>query len=146
MTISCLPDKIARLQASCRNLVKDGVVSVHDAERIIGTMESVRPVTPLCAMHYRSFQKQLLKAKAYVRRPHQLIHLSSKTISSLSWWISPAGFAAHATAPIRELAPSVKIWTDTSLSRGGGHSSRGGFVQRAWTSDDLAGEPSINFL
>ena len=32
------------------------------------------------------------------------------------------------------------------MSRGGGHSSRGGFVQRAWTSDDLAGEPSINLL
>merc|ERR1712215_375990 len=78
MTISCPPDKIARLQASCRNLARDGVVSVHDAERILGTMEPVRPVTPLCAMHYRSFQKQLLKAKAYVRRPRQLIHLSSK--------------------------------------------------------------------
>ena len=100
MTISCPPDKIARLQAACRNLVKDGVVSVHDAEHILGTMESVRPVTPLCAMHYRSLQKQLLKAKAYVRHPHQLIFLSSKTISSLSWWISPAGFAAHATPPI----------------------------------------------
>merc|ERR1711895_378810 len=82
-------------------------------------------------MHYRSFQKQLLKAKAYVRKPNQLIHLSSKTISSLSWWISPAGFAAYATAPIRELAPSVEIWTDASLFRGGGYSSRGGFVQRA---------------
>ena len=66
MTISCPPDKIARLQAACRNLVKDGVMSVLDAEHILGTMESVRPVTPLCAMHYRSLQKQLLKAKAYV--------------------------------------------------------------------------------
>ena len=36
-----------------------GVVTVHDAERILGTMESVHPVTPLCAMNYRAFQKQL---------------------------------------------------------------------------------------
>ena len=56
MTISCPPDKISRLQASCRNLAKDWVLSVHDAEHILGIMESVRPVTPLCAMHYRSFQ------------------------------------------------------------------------------------------
>ena len=126
--------------------MKDGVVLVHDAERILGTMESVRPVTPLCAMHYRSLQKQLLKAKAYVQHPHKLIFLSSKTISSLSWWISPAGFAAYATAPIRELTPSVEIWTDASMSRGGGHSSRGEFVQRAWTSEDLADDPSINLL
>ena len=111
--------------------MKDGVVSVWDAERILSTMESVRPVTPLCAMHYRSFQRQLLKAKAHARHPHQKIFLSSKTINSLSWWISPAGFAAHATAPIRELAPSVEIWTDASMTRGGGHSSRGDFVQRA---------------
>ena len=44
-----------------------GVVSVHDAEQILGTMESVRPVTPLCALHYRALQKQLLKAKAFVK-------------------------------------------------------------------------------
>ena len=119
---------------------------MHDAERILRTMESVRPVTPFCAMHYRSFQKQLLRAKANLRHPSELIHLSSKTISSLAWWISPAGFAAHASAPIRELAPSVEIWTDASMSRSGGHSSRGEFVQRAWTSDDLAGEPSIKLL
>ena len=43
------------------------VVSVHNAEKILGTMESVRPVTPLCALHYRTLQKQLLKAKVFVR-------------------------------------------------------------------------------
>ena len=46
MTVSCPADKIARLQSSCRNLMVAKVISVHDAERILGTMESVRPVTP----------------------------------------------------------------------------------------------------
>ena len=32
------------------------------------------------------------------------------------------------------------------MTRGGGHSSHGGFVQRAWTLDELVGEPSISFL
>ena len=41
MTVSCPADKIARLQSSCRNLMVARVVSVHDAERILGTMESV---------------------------------------------------------------------------------------------------------
>ena len=63
-----------------------GVVTVHDAERILGTMESMRPVTPLCAMHYRAFQKQLLRAKASVRRPHQIIHLFSCLVD-LSCWV-----------------------------------------------------------
>ena len=56
------------------------------------------------------------------------------------------GFAANALAPIRELAPTVEIWTDASLERGGGHSSCGGFVQRSSTFDDLVEDPSINFL
>ena len=32
------------------------------------------------------------------------------------------------------------------MSRGGGHSSRGEFVQRAWDPEDLADKPSINLL
>ena len=68
ITVSCPSDKIARLQSSCRNVMKAGIVTVHDAEHILSTMESVRPVTPLCAMHYRAFQKQLLRAKASDRR------------------------------------------------------------------------------
>ena len=146
MTVSCPADKIARLQSSCRNLMVAGVVSVHDAEWILGTMESVRPVTPLCALHYRAFKKQLLKAKAFVRRPHQIIHLSPKTISSLAWWVLPSGFAANATAPIRELSPAVEVWTDASLERGGGYSSRGGFYQRSWSLDELEEDPSINLF
>ena len=47
MTVSCPQDKILRLQSMCKNVMKSGVVTVHDAERILGTMESVRPVTPL---------------------------------------------------------------------------------------------------
>ena len=76
MTVSCPPDKIARLQSMCRNIMKDDIVTVHDAERILGTIESVCSVTPLCALHYRAFQKQLLRAKASARRPKQIIHLS----------------------------------------------------------------------
>ena len=138
MTVSCPADKIARLQSSCRNLMVAKVVSVHNAEKILGTMESVRPVTPLCALHYRALQKQLIKSKSFARRPRDIIHLSSKTISSLAWWVSPSGFAANSTAPLRELPPTVEIFTDASLEMGGGFSSCGGFIQRAWTKDELA--------
>ena len=116
MTVSSPSDKIARLQSSCRNVMNAGIVTVHDTERILGTMESMRPVTPLCALHYRAFQKQLLRAKASARRPKQVIHLSSKTIASLAWWVSPAGFAANTSTPIKELDPT--IWTVDSLEHG----------------------------
>ena len=109
-------------------------------------MESVCLVSPLCALHYRAFQKQLLGAKASARGPKQVFHLSLKTIASLAWWVSPAGFAAYASGPIRDLDPTIEIWADASLERGGGHSSCGGFVQRSWTSSDLADDASINLL
>ena len=109
MTVSCPSDKIVRLQSMCRNIMQAGIVTVHDAECILGTMESIRPVTPLCALHYRPFQKQLLRAKAVTRRPKQVIHLSSKIIASLSWCVLPAGFAASASTPIRDLDPTVEI-------------------------------------
>ena len=69
MTVSCPPDKIARLQSMFRNIMKDDIVTVHDAEHILGIIESVHLVTPLCALHYRAFQKQLLRAKASARSP-----------------------------------------------------------------------------
>ena len=87
--------------------MKDGTVIVHDAEHILGTMESVCLVSPLCALHYRAFQKQLLGAKASARRHRQFFVFSSRTIASLAWWVSPAGFAANASAPIREMDPTV---------------------------------------
>lgn len=42
--------------------------------------------------------------------------------------------------------PTVEIWTDASLERGGGNSSCSGFVQRSWSSSDLTDDPSINLL
>ena len=47
---------------------------------------------------------------------------------------------------MRKLSPTVEVWTDASLERGGGHSSRGGCIQRSWTFEDLAEDPSINLL
>ena len=64
MTVSCPADKIAKLQSSCRNLMVVKIVSVHRAEKTLGTMESMYPVTPLCALHYRALQKQLIMAKS----------------------------------------------------------------------------------
>ena len=50
MTISCPADKIERLQSLCETAMSSGVISFHDVERMLGMMESVRPVTPLAAL------------------------------------------------------------------------------------------------
>ena len=109
-------------------------------------MESVRPETPLAALRYRPFQRQLLRAKCKVRKPGQLIYLSSKSIAALAWWVSPSGFAGNSSSPIREAAPDIEIWTDANKIRGGGHSSRGDYIQRRWSKEELALDPHINLL
>ena len=52
MLVSCPPDKIAGLQSMCRDIMKAGIITMHDAGRILGTMEFVCSVAPLCALHY----------------------------------------------------------------------------------------------
>ena len=44
------------------------------------------------------------------------------------------------------IGPTIEIWTDASLEHGGGLNFHGGFVQRSWTSSDLADDPNINLL
>ena len=136
MTITCPRDKVTRLQNKCRVAAKDGYITVHDLERLLGTMESVRPATMLAALHYRSLQHQLLQAKLGVRRPRKIVVLSRKSLCCLKWWISPTGFSGNCSASLREPEPTLDIWTDASLSRGGAHSSRGEYVQRHWTEDE----------
>ena len=92
MTISCPLDKVRGLQLMARNALTAGFLSAHDAERLLGKMESVRPATPLAALHYRPIQRQLLSLKSSwphgKRRPKQVLKLSEKSLSCLSWWIS----------------------------------------------------------
>ena len=146
MTVSCPPDKIERLQGMCARAMSSGIITVHDAEKLLGTMESVRPVTPLAALRYRSIQRQLLRSKSKCRKPSQIIILSSKSIAALAWWVSPSGFAGNSSSSIRELPPDIDIWTDANKVRGGGHSSRGDFVQRVWSKEELSVDPHINLL
>ena len=100
MTASCPKAKVDRFQSLSRSALSDGQISVHNCEKIIGLMESVRPVTPLAALHYRSLQKQLLIAKRGKRIPSLIITLSQKSLSNLQWWASPSGFQSHCTASL----------------------------------------------
>ena len=106
----------------------------------------LRPVTPYVAFHYRSLQKQLLKAKIGKRIPSRIIQLSQESKIDLTWWVKSSGFKSHSTAHLREQKPTVHIWTDASLTGSGAHDSRGRFTQREWTATELASDPHINVL
>ena len=144
MMISCPIEKISRLQEMCAKPLLNGKCSVLSLEKIIGTIESVRPSVQLAALHYRSLQYQLLQSKRVKRDPNKTIFLSQNSISELQWWTSPMGFATNCTSPIREPSPTLSIWSDANPSMGGAHCSRGNFQQREWKGDEV-GE-HINFL
>ena len=101
MTISCPKSKVNRLQTLCSEAFSSASVTVLKLEKILGTMESVKPAVPLTNLHLRSLQRQLIDSKRPNRNPNGIIILSQKSMDDLSWWISPRGFAANCSAPIR---------------------------------------------
>ena len=146
MTIRCPADKVERLQSHCKTVLSSGCLTVHECEKLLGTMESVRPATKLAALHYRPLQRQLLHAKVGFRDPGKVIFLSPKSKHALKWWVCRSGFESNCSAPIREPEPTLSIWTDSNMEMGGGCDSRGGFVQRKWNVSDLKDDPHISVL
>ena len=144
MLISCPADKVSRLQEMCSNILLNGKCKLLDMERLIGTIESVRPAVKYAALYYRSLQYQMLQAKKGDRNPNKTIILSQKSREELEWWISPNGFQGNCCSPIREPQPTVSIWSDANLKMGGSHCSRGNFIQREWEEEEM--DLHINFL
>ena len=146
MLITCPKDKVIRLREKCRTALFDKHISVHNLERLLGTMESVRPATPLAALHYRSLQRQLISSKLGKRKPSKIVKLSNKSLVELSWWVSESGFSGNCRSLISEKSPTIHIWTDANLSMGGARSSKGTFYQRAWSKEELDECNHINLL
>ena len=146
MTASCPAKKVDRLVEFTSSKLADGFFTVHEGEKLLGLMESVRPVTPFAALHYRSIQKQLLKAKQPMRDPNKLIFLSPQSSIDLQWWAKESGFRSNCSANLREPSPTLHIWSDASMEGAGAHTSRGEFLQREWTQKELDLNPHINLL
>ena len=64
MVIFCPKDKVRGLQDMCRKALQDGMLTVHECEKLLDKMVSVRPVTPHAAPRYRPIQRQMLAMKA----------------------------------------------------------------------------------
>ena len=146
MTIRCPLEKVVKLQQRCSIAFRNKFITVHDLERLLGTMESVRPSAYLAALHYRHLQRQLIVAKRHARRPKQIIIFTQKSLINLRWWLSPTGFAGNCSGFLREPTPTVEIWSDANLAMAGARSSRGVCIQRDWTPQELAENLHINLL
>ena len=144
MSLTCPEDKVERIRNTCMKILSAGSSTVLGLEKLLGTLESVRPAVPLAALHFRSLQKQLLLAKKFDRIASKVITISKESSLELSWWIKK--FPINCTAPIRELQPTVQIYSDANLLMGGSHCSRGKFLQRAWSKEELSQDLHINLL
>ena len=129
MTATCPSKKVERLISDAKSVVEAKFMTVHEAEKLLGLMESMRPVTPLAAFHYRNLQKQLLTAKFHKRVPSQIIPLTQASIADLVWWTKPTGFQNNCTANLREPIPNLHIWSDASMTGCGGHDSVGNHIE-----------------
>jgi hypothetical protein len=125
----------------CKVALQSGHVTVHNLEKLLGTMESVRPCTPLAALNYSSLQGQLISEKRSGRRPNKIVTLTRKSLVNLQWWVSRTGFAGNCSSPVREPSPTLDIWSDANLTMGGARCSRGQFVQQSWGPTELATNP-----
>ena len=85
MTVTVPPGKIQSLRDFAASVLWEGTISLHDAERILGLMESMRPVAPFAALHYRSLKTTFACAKTHGRDLNQILTLSS---ASVVIWVS----------------------------------------------------------
>ena len=144
MSLTCPADKVERIKNKCYEILVSGSSTVLGLEKLLGTLESVRPAVPLAALNFRLLQKQLLFAKKFDRVASKVIIISKESSRELTWWIKE--FSSNCTAPIRELEPTVQIYSDANLLMGGSHCSRGKFLQRAWSQEELSQDLHINLL
>ena len=87
MSLTCPDDKVERIKNMCSGILISGSATVLGLEKLLGTLESVRPAVPLAALNFRSLQKQLLMSKKFDRIASKVIFISKESAQELSWWI-----------------------------------------------------------
>ena len=68
----------------CKQLYFSKVTTVHVLEKVLGTMESVRPSTPLAALQYGKGGVLVLQEATFIRDHGRL--MTSETIPILHFW------------------------------------------------------------
>ncbi len=83
-------------------------------------------------MHSKSQLSALLFAKQVERDQTKIINLSQHFLEDLNWWFSSDRFVVNRsrTTLIREMEPMITINSNTNLTIGGAHNSRGEVMQR----------------
>ena len=65
MTASCPKENVYRLCNDAKVALESQFLTVNESEKLLGLMESMRPVTQLAAFHYRHIQNQMLDTKKF---------------------------------------------------------------------------------
>ena len=107
MIIAVPSDKMAKIKTKCTNVLNLGHASILTLGKLIGTMESLKPATPLATLHFRSLQSQLLKAKSGFRNPWSTCY----SFPGVSDGSDLVDFSRQifSSGPIREQEPTFHI-------------------------------------
>ena len=118
--------KIARMTTSSTTTVK----RVHS---LMGLLVSTERTVPLGRVHYREFQRVVIRVLTQNWPDERRVELNHAQLSSLLWWISPSNVLQGVS--MRVLHPTLEIQTDASTS-GWGFFFQGKVWQGVWPPED----------
>ena len=132
-----LQDKVRQTLLLCKRLYDSRTTSVKHLEKLVGTLVSLTPAVSWAPLHYRKLQGSVVLARRYSWPTNTQLKLSPLQLGELRWWLSPRGFRANLSSPIRPPAPTVSLWTDANPQMGGALNDRGQFCQTQWEGDNV---------
>ena len=125
-----------RFQKICRKIgriVANSSTTVKHLYSLMGLLVSTEKTVPLGRLHYRSFQRVVIRALSQNWKDAVLVQLSNTELLSLLWWISPSNVLAGVS--MIQAAPSLQIQTDASTS-GWGFFFQGKVWSGSWSLAD----------
>ena len=131
-TIALPEDKTTRVEAWAKKLLAVNKTTQENLECFVGTLISTTPAVWQAPLHYRALQRSLLISLKKGRSKSRSVRISCPcVVRELNWWAS-RGMRANRTSPWHPPRPTLQIWSDPSLSGGGGKTDSGSPFQCTW--------------
>lgn len=112
MTVTMSQDKKGKLRDLCIEALKGGPLTIRFVARVIGKIISSLPGVQYGKLHYRSLERDKIKALAsYNGNFEACMHISPLANDELNWWV---GNIVHAYKPVTHVTCSYVFQTDAS--------------------------------
>ena len=136
-TIALPEDKTTRVEAWAKKLLAVNKTTQENLECFVGALISITPTVWKASLHYRALPRSLIISLKGGRSKSKSVQISHpRVVRELEWWAS-GGLRANRTSPWHPPKPTLQIWTDASMSGGGGKTYIGKSpFQCAWSEQE----------